>query len=239
MSWASPSTTAVLQVAAELVQDERARGRALRLLALTDAGSGLLALATLVAREELDDLLADLVEVGAELDEDLRGHALTLTDESEQDVLGADVGVAELQSLTEGVLEDLLGPRGEGDVAGRGLLALADDLLHLLADGCQGDVEVLEGLGGKPLALVDEAQQDVLGADVVVVEHAGFFLRQHHNPSGPICEPFEHRHSSLPVETPHGICHACRPPPKLPGGGFSTRAVRSGQLPGMPCCSRP
>ena len=32
-------------------------------------------------------------------------------------------------------------------------------------------------------ALVHEAEQDVLGADVVVIEHPGFFLRQDNNPS--------------------------------------------------------
>jgi hypothetical protein len=82
-------------------------------------------------------------------------------------------------------------------VAGRGLLPLADDLLHLLAHGDQRDVEVLERLGGETFALVDEPQQDVLGADVVVVQHPRFLLREHHHPSGPICEPFEHRQSSL------------------------------------------
>ena len=71
----------------------------------------------LVARQQLDDLLADPGQVGAELDEDLGGDALALADEAEQDVLGADVVVAELQGLAERQLEDLLGPRGEGDVA--------------------------------------------------------------------------------------------------------------------------
>jgi hypothetical protein len=39
---------------------------------------------------------------------------------------------------------------------------------------------------------VDQAQEDVLGADVVVVEHPGFFLRQDDHPSGSVGEPFEH-----------------------------------------------
>lgn len=73
------------QVAAELVEDQRGRRRALG----RAAGRG--RLLALVAREQLDDLLADTVQVGAELHEDLGGHALALADQAEQDVLGADV----------------------------------------------------------------------------------------------------------------------------------------------------
>ena len=79
------------------------------------AGRGL-ALAAGVAGQELDHGLADAVEVGAELLQDLRGDALALADQAEQDVLGADVVVAELQRLAERELEDLLGARRERDV---------------------------------------------------------------------------------------------------------------------------
>ena len=40
--------------------------------------------------------------------------------------------------------------------------------------------------------LVDEAEQDVLGADVGVVQQPRFFLRQHDHSSGPVGETFEH-----------------------------------------------
>ena len=70
-----------------------------------------------------------------------------------------------------------------------------ENLLDLGAHGLQRDVEAFERLGRDPLALVDEAEQDVLGADVVVVEHPGLFLRQHHNPSSPVGKSLEHRHS--------------------------------------------
>ena len=172
------------QVAAELVEHQRGRRGALgrragRLLAL-------------VAVEQLDDLLADPVEVGAELDQHLGGDALALADQAEQDVLGADVVVAELQRLAQRQLQHLLGPRRERDVPGRGLLALADDLLDLLADGLERDAERLQGLGGDAFALVDQAEQDVLGADVVVVEHPGLFLGQDDNPTGAVGKPLEH-----------------------------------------------
>ena len=59
------------------------------------------ALAALVARQQLDDLLTDAAQVGAELHEHLGGDALALADEAEEDVLGADVVVAELQGLAQ------------------------------------------------------------------------------------------------------------------------------------------
>src|SRR4030095_4562688 len=42
------------------------------------------------------------------------------------------------------------------------------------------------------LPLVDQAEQDVLGPDVIVIEHPRLFLREDHHASGPVGEPFEH-----------------------------------------------
>ena len=159
--------------------------------------SGLLAL---VAVQQLDDLLAHPVQVGAELDQHLGGHAVALADEAEQDVLGADVVVAELQRLTQRKLKHLLGPGRERDMPGRRLLALADDLLDLLPHSVQADAQRLQCLGRYTFTLMDEAEQDVLGADVVVIEHPGFFLRQDNNPPRSVGKPLEH----LVVSSQHG-----------------------------------
>ena len=99
------------EVAAELVEYEGGGGRRLRRRA---RGGGLLAL---VPVQQLDDLLPDPVQVRAQPDQHLGGDALALADQAEQDVLGADVVVAELQRLAQRQLEDLLGPRRERDVA--------------------------------------------------------------------------------------------------------------------------
>lgn len=127
-------------------------------------------------------------------------------------MLGADVVVAELEGLSERKLQDLLRPRGEGDVAGRGLLPLTDDLLNLLANSLERNPEALQGLSGDTLTLVDQAQEDVLGADVVVVEHPGFFLSQDDNPPRAVGEPLEHRLSLLRAVGQFGV----GPRPVLP-----------------------
>jgi hypothetical protein len=71
-------------------------------------------------------------------------------------------------------------------------LALANDLLNLLTHRLKRDAEGLQSLGGDTLALVDQAEQDVLGPDVVVVEHPRFFLRENHHSAGSVGKPLEH-----------------------------------------------
>jgi hypothetical protein len=53
-------------------------------------------LATGVAGQQLDDLLADPRQVGTQLDQHLGGHPLALPEQPEQQVLGADVVVPQL-----------------------------------------------------------------------------------------------------------------------------------------------
>ena len=76
------------QVAAELVEELRA----LRLLARRDARAGL---AAARAGEHPDDLVADLLRIRVEVEQDARGDAFVLAHEAEQDVLRPDVVVAQ------------------------------------------------------------------------------------------------------------------------------------------------
>ena len=145
-----------------------------------------------VSGEELDDLLAHARQVGAELHEHLRGDAFAFADQPEEDVLGADVVVAELECFAQRQLEHLLGARRERDVTRRRLTTVTDDLFHLGSDRLERDAERLERLGRDAFALVDQPEEDVLRADVVVVEQARFLLRQHHHSASPISEAFEH-----------------------------------------------
>jgi hypothetical protein len=81
---------------------------------------------------------------------------------------------AHLQRLAPRQLQHLLGSRSERDAPGRGLLALADDLLNLLADGLQADPQRLQRLGRG--TLMDKTEQDVLSADVAVMERPGLMV---------------------------------------------------------------
>src|SRR5262249_23013745 len=97
------------QVAAELVEQLggllalalRAGGRAATAAAATLA-------ATARAGQHADDLIADLLRVRVEVEQDARRDALVLAHKPEQDVLGADVVVPKAERLAQGQLKHLL-----------------------------------------------------------------------------------------------------------------------------------
>ena len=130
--------------------------------------------------EEAQRLRLRGVEVDARVGQNLRGNALLFAQQAEQQVLGADVAVAQIAGFAHGELEYFLGARRIGEIgSGRGCgLTLLHGLLDLLLNLVEVDAEVLEDGGGDTLALADEAEQDVLGAHVFVME-AGSFLARH------------------------------------------------------------
>lgn len=160
-------------------------------------GFSAFAFAALVAREELDDGLTDLRQVGTEFGQNLGGNALALFEQAEEEVLGPNVVVAELEGFTQGKFEDALRPWSEGDVALDGFLALTDNLDDAGADRIAFDLRHFKGFRGDSLTLGDEAEEEVLGPDVVVLEAARLILGEDDDPPGAVGEPFEHVTSLL------------------------------------------
>src|SRR5439155_7078156 len=106
------------------------RGRPIR----RPAGSG----------EQAHDLVTDLFGLRAEVEQDPGSDTLVLAHETEQDVLGADVVMAERERLAQGQVEHLLRARGEGDLAGGDLVTMTDDPHDLVAHRLDGDAELSE-----------------------------------------------------------------------------------------------
>ena len=202
------------QVAAELVEELRA----LRLLARGNPGSRL---PPAGAGEHADDLVADLLRVRVEVEEDPCGDAFVLAHETEQNVLGADVVVAEGECFAQRQLEDLLGARRERDLAGGDLVALSDDARDLCAHFLHRDVERLEDASCEALLLAEQPQQDVLRADVVVLQGPRLVLRENHDLPCPFSESFEQLlRPPFPFASPE--IDGCRSGPKVP----SDRSLR-------------
>ena len=108
-------------------------------------------------------------------------------------MLGADVVVVEVAGLFHRVFDDLLGPRRLRQLAHRDHVGSAlDELLDFEANLAQIDVEVLQHVGGDAAAFFDQAQQDVLGADVFVVEALRLLIGQLHHLAGPVGKSFVH-----------------------------------------------
>ena len=80
------------------------------------ASGGLWWLRSAVVGHQVEHGHPDLAQVRAVLLEDLRADALAFADHAQQDVLGADEVVVQLQCLAERELEGLLRPRSERDV---------------------------------------------------------------------------------------------------------------------------
>ena len=154
---------------------------------------GLVALLVAAGAEEVEDFLTDFLELEAQVHEHLRGHAVVLAQQAEQEVLGAHVVVVQVARFLDRVLDDLLGAGRLRELAhGHHLGAALDELLHLEANLAEVDVQVLEDVGADAGALLHEAEQDVLRADVLVVETLGFLVCQGHDLAGAVSESFEH-----------------------------------------------
>ena len=101
-------------------------------------------------------------------------------------MFGADVGVAKGAGFGDGVSHDLLHAGSERNrVGGLGFFrAGADLLLDGAADGLEVEAHAAEDIDRDPLAELDEPEQDVLRADVVVVKPASFRPGQFHDLAG-------------------------------------------------------
>ena len=138
--------------------------------------------------------MADLVQVDAEALEHAGRDALALADEAQQQVLGADVVVAEAARLVDRQLDDPLRARREPDLAHDGAIPATDDELDGSPDLRKLDVHVLEDPGRDALALTHEPQEQVLGPDVVVVEPLRLVLRERQDLACAISELVEAIH---------------------------------------------
>ena len=146
-------------------------------------------------RQDADDFVADLVEVDAERLEDAGGDALALADQAQQQMLGADVVVAEAAGLVDRELDDAFGARGEPDLPDDRPITAPDDELDSRADLGELDIHVLEHACRDALAFAHEAEQQMLGADVVVIEALRLVLRERQHLACAVCELVEAIHS--------------------------------------------
>ena len=151
----------------------------------------------------------------------------------------ADVVVVEVAGLFDGVLDDFLGPRRLGQLAHRDHVRPGlDDLLDLQADLAQVDVEVLQDVGGDAGAFLDQAQEDVFGADVLVVEALGLLVGQLHHLASTVREAFIHSSRLRCCLTPRGVLHECAIRKAITCQWFRKRLVASWTISGTRAAER-
>ena len=93
-------------------------------------------------------------------------------------MLGPDVVVIQPPRLVDRELNHLLRSRSQTNLTQHGAIAASDDEFNSRSNLSQLHAQVGQHLRRHPVALAHQTEQQMLGADVVVVEALSFFLRQ-------------------------------------------------------------
>ena len=124
------------------------------------------------------------------------GDAVLLTQQPEKEMLCADIIVVQMPRFLDGIFEHLLGSRRLGEFAHRHHLGTAlDELFDFKPNLAKIDLKRFQDVGADPGAFLDQPKQNVLGADVLVVEALGLLIGQRHDLACAVGEAFKHRNS--------------------------------------------
>ncbi len=144
-------------------------------------------------------LFANLRQLQAALLQDLRGKALFLAQQAQQQMLGPDVLVAQPLGLLGRIGQHALALVGERQVhAGGDFFADGGVRLNLLANRLHRGVRAQEAVGQR-LVLAQQAEQQVLGLDIRRAELAGLIPRKEDHAPCLLRIAFEHQ--DLPCST--------------------------------------
>ena len=123
----------------------------------------------LLALQQLAALVANGIVGDVETFQYLRGDAVILAGDRQQEMLGADGIGVEVLPLHVGDLEYPLRLLGEGDIADpHRVVGAVDDLFDHLTDTFQVDIQRFQDLDRGALPQPDDTEQQVLGADEVM-----------------------------------------------------------------------
>ena len=97
-------------------------------------------------------------------------------------MLGSNVRMIQGFRFLPGKSQDFFYPRRVGNVADHFRLRTGPDLLfHFHADGLEIEPHLLQDVDGNALPELDQAEQQMLGPDVIVIEPIGFLSRKLQN----------------------------------------------------------
>src|SRR2546421_9053945 len=101
----------------------------------------------------------------------------------------SDIVMIEAASFIDGQLDHLFGTRRQADFTRDEVIPTANYIFDGLTCLLEIDSQSREHFAGHALPLPEQAKQQMLGADVVVVEALRLFLGELHDFSGPLGEP--------------------------------------------------
>jgi hypothetical protein len=149
--------------------------------------------------------------------QNLCGEALLFAQQTQQQVLRANVLMGEALGLFRGIGEHALALVAEREVHGRGhLLANRSVAFNLFPNGFDRRMLPEEPIGER-LVFAQEPKKQVFGLYIRRAELAGFVAREEDNASGLFCVPFKHLNLQSPsvlVCANYGSpCHQLTPDP--------------------------
>ena len=175
------------QINAQLVQHRRAGTRA-----------GAAAPAAARIAQNAVRFRPHLLQVDPQALQNARGHPFPFPQQANEQMLGADVGMVHPPGLVNRQLHHLLGAWRQPDFALGRPFSPPDDELHGRAHLGQVNAQPVQDSSGHALGLPHQPQQNMLGADVVVVEPLRFVLGEGQNPPRPFRKLLESAaHGSL------------------------------------------
>ena len=141
--------------------------------------------------EDLDDVRSYLLQAEAKALQHSCAYTLAFPEHSQEEVFGAEKVVVEAPCFIDGKLHHFFRPWGQAYFAGHEVFSTA----HNAFDGLTRLVEInphaCEHFACHAFPLTKQAQQEVLGADGVVLEALRLFLGELHDRAGPFGEAVE------------------------------------------------
>ena len=163
------------------VPAKRAQSRGLHILLVTIFGGHFLfGLRRGEVRVEfLKDFVAGAFDVDFQAFENTGGNTFALAQQSKENVLGAHVRMVEAFGLLACKRKHLFNARRVRDVPDHlGLRTAADLLLDLQPHGLHVETHLLQHVDGNTLAELDQAEEQMLGPDIIVIEPISLFASQ-------------------------------------------------------------
>ena len=132
--------------------------------------------------EFFKNLVAGAFDIDFKTLQHSRGDAFAFTQKAQQNVFRADIRMIKRFGFLAGERQHFLNTRRIWNVADHlGFRSRADLLLHLHAHGLKVETHLLQDVHGYSLSQFDETQEQMFGADVVVIKAVGLLAgkRQH------------------------------------------------------------
>ena len=120
-------------------------------------------------------LAPNLLGGNAQFAQHIEGNALAVAHEAEQQMLGADVMVAQATGFFEGKFEYLLGAGREVNLAAFMLAGAGESLDNLFHAG-RLETQLAQNTGGHAAFFANQTEQQVLGANVIVAQALCFVV---------------------------------------------------------------